>query len=56
MSIYTQARQLGFSIMGKLEPAEGKDLRCQYYTDDSGNTYIVRWGILTIVAANGVVY
>jgi hypothetical protein len=33
MSIYTQARQLGFSIMGKLEPAEGKDLRCQYYPD-----------------------
>ena len=56
MSIYAQARQLGFSITGALAPIEGKDMRSQYYTDDAGNIYIVRWGILTIIAANGEVY
>jgi hypothetical protein len=29
---------------------------CRYYEDEAGNVYIVRRGILTIVAANGKVY
>lgn len=56
MQIYNQANQLGFAIKGALYPTEGQDTHCQYYMDDAGNTYIVRWGILTIVAANGDVY
>ena len=35
MSIYAQARQLGFSVMGALVPTEGKDSHCQYYVDFS---------------------
>ena len=56
MSIYAQARKLGFSVMGTLVPMEGKDPHCQYYVDSEGNTYIVRWGILTIVSSSGEVY
>lgn len=56
MPIQVQANQLGFIVEGKLSPAEGQDSHCQYYVDEAGNNYIVRWGILTIVAANGKVY
>lgn len=56
MPIYAQAQQLGFAVKGNLAPTEGQDSHCQYYLDEDGNTYIVRWGILTIVAANGRVY
>lgn len=56
MSLFTQAQQLGFPIQGKLIPSEGPNTRCRYYVDEAGNTYIVRYGILTIVAANGKVY
>lgn len=56
VSIYAQAQQLGFGIVGALSPKEGNDPRCQYYSDDAGNTYIVRWGILTIIAVDGEVY
>ena len=58
MSISTQARKLGFTVEGKLTPREGKEpsRRCRYYEDEAGNVYIVRRGILTIVAANGKVY
>jgi hypothetical protein len=56
MSIYAQARQMGFSVLGALAPSEGQDSHCQYFTDDGGNTYIVRRGILTIISADGKVY
>ena len=56
MSIYAQARQMGFSVSGALAPSEGQDSHCQYFTDDGGNTYIVRRGILTIISADGKVY
>ena len=58
MSVSTQAQKLGFTVAGKLVPMEGKEpsRRCRYYEDEAGNVYIVRRGILTIVAANGKVY
>ncbi len=56
MSLFSQAQRLGFTITGSLTPAEGRDSHCSYFTDEAGNTYIVRHGILTIVAANGKVY
>ena len=56
MSLFAQAQQLGLPITGKLIPAEGRDSRCRYFVDEAGNTYIVRYGILTIVAVNGKVY
>jgi hypothetical protein len=58
MSISAQAKKLGFAVSGKLSPREGKEpaRRCRYYEDEAGNVYIVRRGILTIVAANGKVY
>ena len=58
MSVSAQARKLGFTVEGKLIPREGKEpaRRCRYYEDEAGNTYIVRRGILTIIAANGKVY
>ena len=56
MPIIAQAQRLGFTVTGSLVPAEGPDSRCSYFEDDAGNTYIVRYGILTIVAANGKVY
>ena len=56
MSLYTQARRLGFNVMGDLTPVEGRDSRCRYFEDEAGNIYIVRYGILTIVAADGKVY
>ena len=56
MSVFAQAQHLGFPIKGKLIPSEGPNTRCRYYVDEAGNTYIVRYGILTIVAANGKVY
>jgi hypothetical protein len=56
MPIFAQAQQLGFIVKGSLSPAEGQDTHCQYYHDEAGNTYIVRRGILTIIAANGRVY
>ena len=54
MSVSTQAQKLGFTVAGKLMPREGKEppRRCRYYEDEAGNLYIVRRGILTIVAAN----
>ena len=56
MSLYTQAQRLGFTVTGDLTPVEGRDSRCRYFEDEAGNIYIVRYGILTIVAADGKVY
>ena len=56
MSLFAQAQRLGFPVTGNLIPSEGPDTRCRYYVDEAGNTYIVRYGILTIVAANGKGY
>jgi len=58
MSVSAQAQKLGFTVAGKLIPREGKEpvRRCRYYEDEAGNVYVVRRGILTIIAANGKVY
>ncbi len=56
MSLFAQAQRLGFPVVGKLTPAEGRDSHCRYFLDDAGNTFILRHGILTIVTASGRVY
>ena len=56
MSLFVQAQRLGFTVEGELTPVEGRDSHCRYFVDGAGNTYIVRHGILTIVAADGKVY
>ena len=56
MSIHAQAHNLGFAISGHLTPVEGRDSRCQYFMDDAGNLFIVRYGVLTIITASGKVY
>lgn len=58
MPVSVQAKLLGFQVAGKLIPREGREpaRRCRYYEDEAGNLYIVRRGILTIVAADGKVY
>ena len=58
MNVSVQAQSLGFHIAGKLTPAEGQEpsRRCRYFRDEAGNVYVVRRGILTIIAADGKVY
>ena len=58
MNVSAQAQTLGFPIAGKLTPTEGKEpcRRCRYFKDEAGNIYVVRRGILTIIAADGKVY
>ena len=58
MGIQAQARSIGFSIVGalirhrELEPTH----LYQCFFDEADNRYILRRGILTIVAADGTVY
>ncbi len=55
MSIKKQAERIGFKVVGELtrymelEPTH----LYQCYLDDAANKYILRRGILTIVAADG---
>ena len=58
MNIRTQAENIGFPIVGRL-------IRCrdlepshlyQCFLDEAENEYILRRGILTIIAADGSLY
>lgn len=57
MSIREQAAHLGHQIIGQL--TRRPDLECnareQTWLDEAGNTYLTRWGILTIITATGTV-
>ncbi len=58
MGILEQARRIGFPIVGtlvrhtELEPTH----IYQCFLDEADNRYILRRGILTIIAADGSVY
>lgn len=58
MPIVQQAQRLGFKVAGQLVRRRDKERsgRDEYYEDAEGNTYLVRRGILTIIAADGTVY
>ena len=58
MSVRMQAERLGFIVVGNLrrfEDLEPSHLY-RYYIDEADNRFIVRRGILTIVAADGTVW
>ena len=58
MSIRKQAEKIGFRIVGELTRCVGMEPSHLYqcYFDDAQNKYILRRGILTIVAADGKVF
>ena len=58
MPIMQQAQMMGFKVAGSLVRRRDKERsgRDEYYEDAEGNAYLVRRGILTIVAADGTVY
>ena len=58
MSIRRQAEKIGFRIVGELTRCVGMEPSHLYqcYFDDAHNKYILRRGILTIVAADGKVF
>ena len=58
MSIRRQAEKIGFRIVGELTRCVGMEPSHLYqcYFDDAQNKYILRRGILTIVAADGKVF
>lgn len=53
MSIQEQAIMLGHPIVGTLtrEAEQEKNRRDQFFHDDAGNRFHVRYGILTVVSA-----
>jgi len=55
MTIRTQAAQRGFPVTGALSRCPECDLsRYHYcYIDEGGNAYILHFGVLTILAADG---
>lgn len=55
MSIRKQARQLGYEVVGKLTRCPGweRGKPERWYIDEAGNEYFIRWGVLTIVTAEG---
>ena len=58
MSIRAQAERIGFQVVGELmrrPDLEPNHLYC-CYLDEAENRYVVRRGILTIVAADGTVW
>ena len=58
MGIRAQAEQIGFRIVGTLERHMELEPTHSYqcFLDEAQNCYILRRGILTIVAADGSVY
>ena len=58
MGIKTQAERIGFHVIGELTRQTDREpthlYRC--YSDEAENRYILRRGILTIIAADGTVY
>ena len=58
MAVRAQAESLGFQIAGNLVRCTGREPSHLYqcYLDEAGNEYILRRGILTIIAADGRVF
>ncbi len=58
MSIRTQAERIGFRIVGELTRCTGLEPNHLYqcWLDEAANRYILRRGILTIIAADGTVF
>ena len=58
MSIRTQAKHIGFPIIGELTRCTGMEPSHLYqcYFDEAENRYILYRGILTIIAADGKVF
>ena len=58
MNIRTQAEKIGFQIVGRLVRRRDREPSHLYqcFLDEADNEYILRRGILTIVAADGRVY
>ena len=58
MEIRAQAERIGFCVIGKLTRRMDMEpthlYRCYY--DEAQNRYVLRRGILTIIAADGTVY
>ena len=58
MSIRAEAERIGFHVVGELKRCTDLEpthlYRC--FLDEAQNTFILRRGILTIVAADGRVY
>ena len=58
MSIMAQAEKIGFHIVGELTRCVDREpthlYRC--YLDEAKNEFILRRGILTIIASDGSVY
>lgn len=58
MSVKMQAEKIGFPIIGNLTRHEELEPSHLYfcYLDEADNRFILRRGILTIVAADGTVW
>ena len=58
MSIRTQAALLGFEIVGDLSRYPDGDLSRYHYcfVDEAENLYVIHLGVLTILAADGMIY
>lgn len=58
MSIKAQAGKIGFHVIGELTRCEDREPSHLYrfYYDEARNEYILRRGILTIIAADGTVF
>ena len=58
MSIKAQAELRGFLVVGDLTRYPEGDLSRRHFcfADEAGNMYIVHFGVLTILAADGGVY
>ena len=58
MGIQAQAERIGFHIVGTLRRRREFEPTHNYqcFIDEAQNRYILRRGILTIVAADGTVY
>ena len=57
VSIREQAAQRGFVILGELFRCPEEDLSRYHhcFVDEAGNRYVVHFGVLTILAADGSV-
>jgi len=58
MNVRAQAERIGFQVVGRLVRCRGLEPSHLYqcFLDEAENEYILRRGILTIIAADGSVY
>ena len=58
MNIRNMAERIGFQVVGELRRCTGLEPSHLYqcFLDEASNRYILRRGILTIVAADGTVF